>query len=75
MLKTWNSSKIRRTHSILRKEQKLSQERLGELSNIHTNHIGAIERGEKRYNRKLSKNNKWIRYYFRRAISRPLTDK
>ncbi|HDR7670372.1 TPA: helix-turn-helix transcriptional regulator [Bacillus wiedmannii] len=31
----------------LRKEQKLSQERLGELSNIHTNHIGAIERGEK----------------------------
>ncbi|AVR30751.1 helix-turn-helix domain-containing protein [Bacillus cereus group sp. MYBK59-1] len=31
----------------LRKEQNLSQERLGELSNIHTNHIGAIERGEK----------------------------
>ncbi|HHB1654675.1 MULTISPECIES: helix-turn-helix domain-containing protein [Bacillus cereus group] len=31
----------------LRREQKLSQERLGELSNIHTNHIGAIERGEK----------------------------
>ncbi|PHA33617.1 helix-turn-helix domain-containing protein [Bacillus wiedmannii] len=30
-----------------RKEQNLSQERLGELSNIHTNHIGAIERGEK----------------------------
>ncbi|ABS21093.1 helix-turn-helix domain-containing protein [Bacillus cytotoxicus] len=32
---------------LLRKEQNLSQERLGELSNIHTNHIGAIERGEK----------------------------
>ncbi|ENB9403202.1 TPA: helix-turn-helix domain-containing protein [Bacillus cereus] len=31
----------------LRKEQNLSQERLGELSDIHTNHIGAIERGEK----------------------------
>ncbi|MGE7865932.1 helix-turn-helix domain-containing protein [Bacillus paramycoides] len=31
----------------LRKEKHLSQERLGELSNIHTNHIGAIERGEK----------------------------
>lgn len=31
----------------LRKEKNLSQERLGELSDIHTNHIGAIERGEK----------------------------
>lgn len=31
----------------LRKGQNLSQERLGELSDIHTNHIGAIERGEK----------------------------
>ncbi|PHF12214.1 helix-turn-helix domain-containing protein [Bacillus toyonensis] len=31
----------------LRKEKNLSQERLGELADIHPNHIGAIERGEK----------------------------
>ncbi|HFK1711095.1 MULTISPECIES: helix-turn-helix domain-containing protein [Bacillus cereus group] len=31
----------------IRKEKNLSQERLGELSSIHTNHVGAIERGEK----------------------------
>ena len=30
-----------------KKRKNLSQERLGELSGIHTNHIGAIERGEK----------------------------
>ncbi|YAR64438.1 helix-turn-helix domain-containing protein [Bacillus cytotoxicus] len=44
----WNSSKkLGERIRLLRKEQNLSQERLGELSNIHTNHIGAIERGEK----------------------------
>ncbi|TDK61766.1 XRE family transcriptional regulator [Bacillus salipaludis] len=32
---------------ILRKEKGLSQEELGERADIHTNHIGAIERGEK----------------------------
>ncbi len=48
MLKIWNSSKkLGERIRLLRKEQNLSQERLGELSNIHTNHIGAIERGEK----------------------------
>ncbi|MCR6462562.1 helix-turn-helix transcriptional regulator [Bacillus paranthracis] len=31
----------------IRKEKNLSQERLGELSRIHPNHVGAIERGEK----------------------------
>lgn len=31
----------------LRKQKGYSQEKLGELSNIHTNYIGAIERGEK----------------------------
>ncbi len=31
----------------LRKERNLSQETLGELADIHTKYIGAIERGEK----------------------------
>jgi XRE family transcriptional regulator, regulator of sulfur utilization len=32
---------------IIRKEKGLSQDQLGELADLHTNHIGAIERGEK----------------------------
>lgn len=31
----------------LRKQKNLSQEQLGELADIHTNYVGAIERGEK----------------------------
>lgn len=32
---------------IIRKEKGISQEVLGEICGLHTNHIGAIERGEK----------------------------
>jgi transcriptional regulator with XRE-family HTH domain len=31
----------------LRKQKNLSLEKLGELADIHTNYVGAIERGEK----------------------------
>ncbi|MEZ2322813.1 MULTISPECIES: helix-turn-helix domain-containing protein [Bacillus cereus group] len=41
------TKKLGKRIRLLRKDKKLSQERLGELSNMHTNHIGAIERGEK----------------------------